>query len=347
MSGCGCAETTFDGVSPAYRRALIAVIAINAAMFLVEITAGALGRSQALKADALDFAGDAATYALSLAVIGASLFVRSTASLIKGASLAAFALYVLAATGFRFFDGATPEAPVMGAVGALALAANVASVFILLRWRDGDSNVRSVWLCSRNDAIGNVTVILAGAAVFATGSRMPDLIVAVALAALFLNSSRQIIRQALAERRSSLVSRAKDDYCGAQERDDRPRDIPAIGRVALDDPEPDKRGGDVDAAIGGVGAPGKSGIDECEQPCEQRQRSEARRDPESRFAEPKPGPEGEAPGDFSDRGEGVDWNRFQQGRTVQYVGGKGNSAGRTGALAASCGFPNDLLVKEV
>jgi Co/Zn/Cd efflux system component len=201
MADCSCEEAKFDGVSPAYRRALIAVIAINAGMFLVEMTAGALGRSQALQADALDFAGDAATYALSLAVIGASLSVRTTASLFKGASLAAFALFVLATTALRFFDGATPEAPIMSGVGALALAANVASVFILLRWRDGDSNVRSVWLCSRNDAIGNVAVIAAGAAVFATGSRLPDLIVAAALAALFLNSSIQIIRQAIDERR--------------------------------------------------------------------------------------------------------------------------------------------------
>lgn len=202
MSGSCCAEKKFDGVSPAYRRALIAVIAINATMFLVEATAGALGHSQALQADALDFAGDAATYGLSLAVIGASLSIRTTASLIKGASLAVFALFVLATTAMRVLHAETPEAPVMSVVGALALAANVASVIVLLRWRDGDSNVRSVWLCSRNDAIGNVAVIAAGAAVAVTESRAPDLFVAAALAALFLNSAVQILRQALAERRS-------------------------------------------------------------------------------------------------------------------------------------------------
>jgi Co/Zn/Cd efflux system component len=204
MSGCGCAEAKFDGISPSYRRALVAVIAINAGMFLIEVTAGALGQSQALKADALDFAGDAATYGLSLAVIGASLSVRSAASLFKGASLAAFAVYILATTGLRFFNGATPEAPIMSGVGLLALAANVASVLILLRWRDGDSNVRSVWLCSRNDAIGNIAVIAAGAAVFATGSRMPDLFVAALIAGVFFNSSVQITRQALRERRLAL-----------------------------------------------------------------------------------------------------------------------------------------------
>ena len=322
MSGCGCAETTFGGVSLGYRRALVAVIAINATMFLIEITAGAFGHSQALKADALDFAGDAATDALSLAVIGSSPSVRSTASLIKGASLVVFALNVLVATGVRFLDGATPEASVMSGVGALALAANVASVFILLRWRDGDSNVRSVWLCSRNDAIGNIAVIAAGAAVFATGSRMPDLVVAVALAALFLNSSRQIIRQALGERRSLSGPRPEDDDRGAEKADCGARDVPAIGRLGFDDPEPDQRSGDVDAAIGSISASGESGIDEGEKPCEQRQRGDARRDPESRLAEAKPCPEGEAPGDFSDRGEGVDRDRLQHGRTIRYVAGK-------------------------
>ncbi len=322
MSGCGCEEPRFDGVSPAYRRALIAVIAINAGMFLVEITAGALGGSQALKADALDFAGDAATYALSLAVIGASLSVRSGAALIKGASLALFALYVLATTGLRFFSGATPEASIMSGVGALALAANVASVFILLRWRDGDSNVRSVWLCSRNDAIGNIAVIAAGAAVFATGSRLPDLVVALALASLFMSSSVQIVRQALAERREASGSRAEYDDSGAEKADCGACDVPAIGRLAFDDPEPDQRSGDVDAAIGSISASGEGSVDQGKEPGEERERGDSRGDPESRLAEAEPCPEGEAPGDFSDRGEGVDRDRLQHGRTIRYVAGK-------------------------
>lgn len=313
MSGCGCPEAKFDGVSPSYRRALVAVIAINAGMFLVETAAGALGQSQALKADALDFAGDAATYGLSLAVIGARLSIRATASLIKGASLAVFAVYVLATTAVRFFGGATPEAPVMSGIGLLALAANVVSVLILLRWRDGDSNVRSVWLCSRNDAIGNIAVIAAGAAVFATGSRIPDLVVALALAALFLNSSRQIIGQALAERRSLSAPRPKEDDCSADKADCSARDIPAIGRLTLDDPEPGERRGDIDPAIGGVSAPGDIGIDKRQEPGEQRQRRDARHDPERRLAEAQPRPEGETPGDFGDRSEGVGGNRLQHG----------------------------------
>lgn len=209
MTGCACEDNQinagqFDGRSPAYKRALIAVIAINAAMFLVEMSAGFLGSSQALKADALDFAGDTATYALSLAVISAALRTRATAALIKGASLGLMAAFVLTTTIASAFGQASPAAPVMSGVGLLALAANVISVFILLRWRDGDSNVRSVWLCSRNDAIGNVAVIAAGAAVWVTGSFWPDLIVAALLASLFAKSAYSIIAQAMQERRASL-----------------------------------------------------------------------------------------------------------------------------------------------
>ncbi len=198
MSGC-CDDKTFDGVAPAYKRALIAVILINAVMFFVEMTAGLISGSQALKADALDFAGDTATYGLSLFVIGASLKTRARASLIKGASLAAIALTVLTMTGLRVMNGAPPEAGTMGLIGLIALAANLTSVFILLRWRDGDSNVRSVWLCSRNDAIGNVGVIAAGGLVAATGAAWPDLVVAALLASLFLKSAAAITVQALGE----------------------------------------------------------------------------------------------------------------------------------------------------
>ena len=201
MSGC-CEDKTFDGVSPAYKRALMAVIAINAVMFFVEMSAGLMSGSQALKADALDFAGDTATYGLSLLVIGASLKTRARASLIKGASLAAIALTVLTMTGLRVMNGAPPEAGTMGLIGLLALAANLTSVFILLRWRDGDSNVRSVWLCSRNDAIGNVGVIAAGGLVAATGAAWPDLVVAALLASLFLRSAAAITVQALGELKS-------------------------------------------------------------------------------------------------------------------------------------------------
>ncbi len=203
MAGCSCNTVRFDGVSPGYRRALLAVIAINAVMFVVEMTAGALAGSQALKADALDFLGDTLTYALSLWAIGRPLAVRAGAALLKGASLGAMGLWVLGATLWQVFGVGVPDAPVMGAVGAAAFAANIASVLILLRYRDGDANVRSVWLCSRNDAIGNLAVIAAAGAVALTGAAWPDLAVAAAMAALFLRSAQLIVRQALAERREA------------------------------------------------------------------------------------------------------------------------------------------------
>jgi len=200
-ASCGHHEPKFDGASKGFRRALWVVIFINTAMFIVEMTAGSLAGSQALKADALDFLGDSLTYAISLAVLGMSLHVRATAALVKGISLAAMGVWVFAMTVYQILVLGVPDAPVMGVVGVLALAANLASVIVLLRYKDGDANVRSVWLCSRNDAIGNVAVMLAAAGVFVTGTAWPDLLVAGLMAGLFLWSSVQIIVQALHERR--------------------------------------------------------------------------------------------------------------------------------------------------
>lgn len=206
MSGCSCgSEVKFDGLSAAYKRALWAVIAINAAMFAVEMAAGVMAGSQALKADALDFAGDTATYGLSLFVIGMPLIWRARAALFKGVSLAVMGLWVLASTAYHVLVLGVPQAEVMGVVGFLALAANLSSVLLLLRFRDGDANVRSVWLCSRNDAIGNIAVIAAASGVWASGTAWPDLIVAGIMASLFLWSSVQIARQALREMVPSSV----------------------------------------------------------------------------------------------------------------------------------------------
>ena len=204
MACCG-QGAKFDGMSAAYKRVLWAVIAINATMFVVEMTAGHLAGSQALQADALDFLGDTATYAISLAVIGMSLRVRALAALGKGVSLSVMGLWVLGFTAWQTFVGGVPQAAVMGVIAFLALGANLASVVLLARYRDGDANVRSVWLCSRNDAIGNVAVMLAALGVFGTGSGIPDLAVAALLASLFLYSAFQIIRQALAERRVGMT----------------------------------------------------------------------------------------------------------------------------------------------
>ena len=203
MASCRCDNgVKFDGLSAAYRRALWAVIAINGAMFLVEMVAGMLAGSQALKADALDFFGDTATYSISLFVIGMPLVWRARAALFKGLSLGAMGLWVLGTTAYHVLVLGVPQAEVMGAIGFLALVANLTSVLLLLKFRDGDANIRSVWLCSRNDAIGNLVVILAASGVWATETAWPDLIVAGIMATLFLWSSTQIVRQALTELRT-------------------------------------------------------------------------------------------------------------------------------------------------
>jgi len=191
----------FAGKDPAFRRVLWVVILLNAGMAAVEIAAGSIGDSMALQADALDFIGDAATYGLSLAAIGWTLAWRARAALVKGLSLAGFAVFVLAASVYRFFVFSDPSATVMGVVGLAALAANLLSVLLLMRWREGDSNIRSVWLCSRNDAIGNVAVLIAALLVGWTSSPWPDLAVAVGIASLFAWSSVAILRQARAELR--------------------------------------------------------------------------------------------------------------------------------------------------
>lgn len=199
---CGHAAT-FEGLSADYKRRLWLVIAINAAMFAVEMAAGALAGSRALQADALDFLGDSLTYGISLAVIGLSLRVRAMAAFAKGISLTLMGLWVFGATLYHVFVLGVPRAEVMGVVGFLALAANVASVLLLMRYKDGDANVRSVWLCSRNDAIGNVAVMAAALGVWGTATKWPDLIVAAIMAGLFLWSSFQILRQSLREMRTS------------------------------------------------------------------------------------------------------------------------------------------------
>ena len=204
MSGSCCSgEERFEGLSQVYRRVLWLVIAINALMFVVETASGMLAGSVALQADALDFLGDSLTYALSLMVIGRPDRWRASAALLKGVSLAAMGLWVLGFTAYRVLVLDAPEALVMGAIGVLALAANVGSALLLYRFRNGDANVRSVWLCSRNDAIGNLAVVGAAGLVALSGSGWPDVAVAAAMACLFLSSAFQIVRQALGELRAA------------------------------------------------------------------------------------------------------------------------------------------------
>jgi len=213
QDACGCSgNPTFDGMDSGYKRVLWAVIFINAAMFFIEMSAGKLAGSQALQADALDFLGDALTYGLSLAVIGMSLKVRSTAALLKGFSLLLMGLWVFSSTVYQIFILGVPQAEIMGAIGLLALAANMASVLLLMRYKDGDANVRSVWLCSRNDAIGNVAVMVASVAVWLTASAWPDLMVAIIMAGLFLRSAQLILKQAWQEYRSGEDTGALESH---------------------------------------------------------------------------------------------------------------------------------------
>jgi Co/Zn/Cd efflux system component len=194
--GCSTAQPFND---PRWRRVLWFALIINATMFTVEIVAGVGADSRALQADAIDFLGDAGNYAVSLTVASMALVWRARASLLKAATMLAFGLGVLAATLWSIISGAFPHAETMGIVGALALLANVGVALMLFRYRTGDSNMRSVWICSRNDAIGNVAVLLAALGVVGTGTAWPDLIIAGIMASLAVSGSWSVFRQARAE----------------------------------------------------------------------------------------------------------------------------------------------------
>ncbi len=203
-AGCGCEDTAcaVETGSAAFSRAVWIVLVLNAGMFLVEVFAGQLAGSMALQADALDFAGDTATYGISLFALGRSAGFRARTAQIKGLSLGAMGLYVLVSALWRTFVEGAPDAVTMGWVGALALTTNVTAALLLLRFRDGDANVRSVWLCSRNDALGNIAVLAAAGVVAMTQTRWADLAVAAVMASLFLSTAWQVTRQAHRELRT-------------------------------------------------------------------------------------------------------------------------------------------------
>ena len=182
-----------------YRRILWIALIINAAMFGVELAAGWRSGSLSLLADAIDFAGDALNYGVSLAVLSAALAWRARAAVVKAACMMGFGLLVLGKAIWSVWQGGVPDATTMGAVGFLALVANVAVAWMLYAFREGDANMRSVWLCSRNDAIGNIAVMLAALGVVGTNSQWPDLLVAAGMAALALQGGWQVMRQARAE----------------------------------------------------------------------------------------------------------------------------------------------------
>lgn len=212
-----CCETsqTAANASPRYRRVLWVALAINAAMFTVEVIAGTGARSSALQADALDFLADSANYAISLFVLGTMLRTRAVAALIKGGSMGMFGIWVLGRAAYHAATGTVPEPNVMGAVGLVALAANAGVAGMLYRYRTGDSNMRSVWLCTRNDMLGNAALLLAACGVFVTSRGWPDALIALGMASLALIGAAQIIRQATGELREV---RAHAEIVAAQQR---------------------------------------------------------------------------------------------------------------------------------
>lgn len=196
----GCAPSA-AGRSPRYRRVLWAALAINAAMFGVELAGGLQAGSVSLLADAVDFFGDAANYGISLLVLGMALRWRARAALFKGLTMGAFGVFVLGRAAWSAAGGTVPEPVTMGGIGALALLANLSVATMLYAWRDGDANMRSVWLCSRNDALGNLAVMAAALGVFGTGRGWPDLAVAAVMGVLALGAARSVVLQARRELR--------------------------------------------------------------------------------------------------------------------------------------------------
>jgi Co/Zn/Cd efflux system component len=192
--------------NPRYRAILWIALVVNFAMFALEIAAGMRSGSVSLLADAIDFFGDAANYGVSLAVLSLGLVWRTRAALLKAASMLVFGVFVLARAGWVATQGGAPEALTMGAIGLLALIANVSVAALLYAYREGDANMRSVWLCSRNDAIGNLAVMLAALGVFGTQSAWPDLAVAAVMASLAIWGGWSVVRQARRELRAGRLS---------------------------------------------------------------------------------------------------------------------------------------------
>jgi len=185
--------------NPRWRLILWIALIANAAMFVVEIVAGVAADSRALQADALDFFGDAANYAISLGVAGLALSWRAKAALVKAATMLVFGLWVIGYAVYGLVAGSNPEPQTMGVIGTLALVVNVIVALMLFRYRQGDANMRSVWICSRNDAIGNIAVLGAALGVFGTGQAWPDLLVAAIMAGLAIWCSVEVFGEARRE----------------------------------------------------------------------------------------------------------------------------------------------------
>jgi Co/Zn/Cd efflux system component len=200
-----CCEHACDATAPAgdprWRRVLWAALGINAVMFAVEIGGSVLADSSALLADAVDFLGDAFNYGLSLAVLALSPLARTRAAAVKGATMTAYGLFVAAHATWAWNQGVVPAPSTMGAIAVLALLANASVALLLYRYRNGDANMRSVWICSRNDVLGNLAVIAAAIGVFGTAQGWPDAVVAAILAALAMSGGITVMRHARDEMR--------------------------------------------------------------------------------------------------------------------------------------------------
>lgn len=204
MSGCcdgGCSSGK-PPVDPAYRRILWVALVINAGMFGIELFSGWSAGSVSLLADAVDFFGDAANYGVSLFVLGLAPVWRSRTALLKGLTMGGYGLFVLGAAAWNLASGTVPAPVTMGVVGFAALLANLTVAVLLFAYRNGDSNMRSVWLCSRNDAIGNVAVMVAALGVFGTGAGWPDIVVATIMGLLGVSAAKSVVTHARSEMHS-------------------------------------------------------------------------------------------------------------------------------------------------
>lgn len=200
MSSC-CENKSceLDALRITQSRTLKWVLAINLGMFFIEYSAGILAHSTALLADSLDMLGDAFVYGFSLYVINRSQKWLAVSALFKGLIMLAFGLYVLAEAGYKIVNPVLPSAELIGSIGVLALAANVLCLKLLWAHKSDDINMRSVWLCSRNDVIANSGVLVAAVAVWLLQSRWPDIIIGLIIAALFLRSAWSVLFEAVVE----------------------------------------------------------------------------------------------------------------------------------------------------
>ncbi|WP_372988445.1 cation transporter [Marinobacter sp.] len=208
---CSCSAPEPKSPAPGFRKALWIALWVNLAMFVVEGIASLSSGSVSLMADAIDFFGDSANYVLSLTVLSMGMLWRGRAAMVKGITMTVFGLVVWARAAWVVQAGITPEPLTMGAVGLLALTANVSVAALLFKFREGDSDMRSVWLCSRNDAISNIAVMVAALGVFGTGTAWPDLIVAAIMGTLAITAGISVVRHArsdIAEARACIVEPA-------------------------------------------------------------------------------------------------------------------------------------------